>query len=185
MNQKISTKRIAMAGLLAALTAVGSGLRITIPVSIGGNTAFHLGNIFCALSGILLGPGLGGAAAGLGSAIFDMTNPIYISEAWLTFLMKGAYGLAAGLVAERMHFGGYMRDLTATTAGAVIYAVLYLCKSFLNTMIVSGTTASAALVAVGLKLPATTFNMAVAIVIAPVLASAIRKALAMNHISLN
>lgn len=185
MNQKISTKRIAMAGLLAALTAVGSGLRITIPVSIGGNTAFHLGNIFCALSGILLGPGLGGAAAGLGSAIFDMTNPIYISEAWLTFLMKGAYGMAAGLVAERMHFGGYMRDLTATTAGAVIYAVLYLCKSFLNTMIVSGTTASAALVAVGLKLPATTFNMAVAIVIAPVLASAIRKALAMNHISLN
>ena len=185
MNQKISTKRIAMAGLLAALTAVGSGLRITIPVSIGGNTAFHLGNIFCALSGILLGPGLGGAAAGLGSAIFDMTNPIYISEAWLTFLMKGAYGLAAGLVAERMHFGGYLRDLTATTTGAVIYAVLYLCKSFLNTMIVSGTTASAALVAVGLKLPATTFNMAVAIVIAPVLASAIRKALAMNHISLN
>ena len=185
MNQKISTKRIAMAGLLAALTAVGSGLRITIPVSIGGNTAFHLGNIFCALSGILLGPGLGGAAAGLGSAIFDMTNPIHISEAWLTFLMKGVYGMAAGLVAERMHFGGYMRDLTATTAGAVIYAVLYLCKSFLNTMIVSGTTASAALVAVGLKLPATTFNMAVAIVIAPVLASAIRKALAMNHISLN
>ena len=41
-NQKISTKRIAMAGLLAALTAVGSGLRIVIPVSIGGNSAFHL-----------------------------------------------------------------------------------------------------------------------------------------------
>ena len=184
MNQKISTKRIAMAGLLAALTAVGSGLRITIPVSIGGNTAFHLGNIFCALSGILLGPGLGGAAAGLGSAIFDMTSPIYISEAWLTFLMKGAYGVAAGLGAQRMPLG-YMRDLMATTAGAVTYAVLYLCKSFLNTMIVSGTTASAALVAVGLKLPATTFNMAVAIVIAPVLASAIRKSLAMNHISLN
>ena len=72
MNQKISTKRIAMAGLLAALTAVGSGLRIVIPVSIGGNSAFHLGNIFCALCGILLGPWLGGLAAGLGSAIYDM-----------------------------------------------------------------------------------------------------------------
>ena len=79
MNQKISTKRIAMAGLLAALTAVGSGLRIVIPVSIGGNSAFHLGNIFCALSSILMGPGLGGLAAGLGSAIYDMTNPIYLS----------------------------------------------------------------------------------------------------------
>ena len=185
MNQKISTKRIAMAGLLAALTAVGSALRITIPVSIGGNTAFHLGNIFCALSGILLGPGLGGLAAGLGSAIYDMTNPVYISEAWLTFLMKGAYALASGLVARKLKCGTYLRDLIATSAGAVTYAVLYLAKSFLKTMIVSGTPADAAFLAMGLKLPATIFNMAVAIIIAPILAIAISKALEQNHIRLN
>ena len=185
MNQKISTKRIAMAGLLAALTAVGSGLRIVIPVSIGGNSAFHLGNIFCALSGILLGPGLGGLAAGLGSAIYDMTNPIYISECWLTFLMKGAYGLAAGLMAKRLHLGDYLTDLLSTAAGAITYAVLYLAKTFLKTMIVSGTTASAAWIALGLKLPATTFNMAVAIIVAPILSTAIRKALSLNHITLN
>ena len=185
MNQKITTRRIAMAGLLAALTAVGSALRITVPADLVGTSAFHLGNIFCALSGILLGPGLGGLAAGLGSAIYDMTNPLYIGEAWLTFLMKGAYALAAGLVFRHLHLKEYLRDLLATTAGAVTYAVLYLCKSFLNTMIVSGTTASAALVAVGLKLPATTFNMAVAMVVAPVLAKAIRRALEQNHISLN
>ena len=185
MNQKITTKRIAMAGLLAALTAVGSGLRITIPVSIGGNTAFHLGNIFCALSGVLLGPGLGGLAAGLGSAIYDMTNPIYIGEAWLTFLMKGAYALAAGLVFRHLHLKEYLRDLLATTAGAATYAVLYLGKSFLKAMIVSGLTADAALIAAGAKLPATTFNMAVAMVVAPVLAKAIRRALEQNHISLN
>ena len=185
MNQKITTKRIAMAGLLAALTAVGSGLRIVIPVSIGGNSAFHLGNIFCALSGILLGPGLGGIAAGLGSAIYDMTNPIYISECWLTFLMKGAYAVAVGLTFRHLHVGEYLRDLISTAAGAVTYAVLYLLKSFLKAMIVSGVTAQAALIAVGTKLPATVFNMAVAILIAPVLSIAIRKALKQNHISLN
>ena len=185
MNQKISTKRIAMAGLLAALTAVGSGLRIVIPVSIGGTSAFHLGNIFCALSGVLLGPGLGGLAAGLGSAIYDMTNPIYISECWLTFLMKGAYALAVGLTFRHLHVGEYLRDLLSTTAGAVTYAVLYLLKSFLKAMIVSGVTAQAALIAVGTKLPATVFNMAVAILIAPVLSIAIRKALKQNHITLN
>ena len=184
-NQKISTKRIAMAGLLAALTAVGSGLRIVIPVSIGGNSAFHLGNIFCALSGILLGPGLGGLAAGLGSAIYDMTNPIYISECWITFLMKGAYGLASGLVAKHLHLGDYLKDLLATTAGAVTYALLYLGKKFLETMIVSGVSAGGAMVAVVTRLPATTFNMAVAIIIAPILSTAIRKALAHNHITLN
>ena len=185
MNQKISTKRIAMAGLLAALTAVGSGLRIVIPVSIGGNSAFHLGNIFCALSGILMGPGLGGLAAGLGSAIYDMTNPIYISECWLTFLMKGAYAVAVGLTFKQLRVGEYLRDLLSTTAGALTYAVLYLLKSFLKAMIVSGVTAQAAVIAVGTKLPATVFNMAVAILIAPVLSIAIRKALKQNHISLN
>ena len=185
MNQKISTKRIAMAGLLAALTAVGSGLRIVIPVSIGGNSAFHLGNIFCALSGILLGPGLGGLAAGLVSAIYDMTNPIYISECWITFLMKGAYGLAAGMACKHLKCGEYLRDLISTTAGALTYAVLYLGKKYLETMIVGGVTASGAMVAVVSLLPATTFNMAVAIIIAPILSTAIRKALKANHITLN
>ena len=184
-NQKISTRRIAMAGLLAALTAVGSALRITIPVTIGGTSAFHLGNIFCALSGILLGPGLGGLAAGLGSAIYDMTNPAYISEAWLTFLMKGAYGLAAGLVFKHLKLREYVRDLLGTTAGAVTYAVLYLGKTCLKGMIVSGLTFDAALIATAAKLPATTFNMAVAMVVAPILSKAIRKALEQNHIKLN
>ena len=185
MNQKISTKRIAMAGLLAALTAVGSAIRITVPADLVGTSSIHLGNIFCALSGVLLGPGLGGLAAGLGSAIYDMTNPLYISECWLTFLMKGAYALAAGLVFRHLPLKEYLRDLIATTAGALTYAVLYLGKSYLKAVVVSGLTADAALIAAGAKLPATIFNMAVAMVVAPVLARAIRKALEQNHISLN
>ena len=185
MNQKISTKRIAMAGLLAALTAVGSAIRITVPVDLVGTSSIHLGNIFCALSGVLLGPGLGGLAAGLGSAIYDMTNPLYIGEAWLTFLMKGAYALAAGLVFKHLKLREYVRDLLGTTAGALTYAVLYLGKTFVKAVVVSGLTAQAALVATAAKLPATTFHMAVAIIIAPVLSKAIRKALAQNHIKLN
>ena len=184
-NQKISTKRIAMAGLLAALTAVGSAIRITVPADLVGTSSIHLGNIFCALSGVLLGPGLGGLAAGLGSAIYDMTNPLYISEAWLTFLMKGAYGLAAGLVFKHLKVQEYVRDLIATTTGAFTYAILYLGKTCINGMIVKGLTFDAALIATAAKLPATTFNMAVAIIIAPILSKAIRKALEQNHIKLN
>ena len=95
-QRKITTKKIVMIALLAALTTAGSALRITIPVTIAGTSSFHLGNILCALSGILLGPWMGGLAAGLGSAIYDMMNPLYISECWMTFLTKGAYGLMAG-----------------------------------------------------------------------------------------
>lgn len=184
-KQKISTKKIVVAALMAALVAVGSALRITLPLDIGGNTSFHLGNIFCALSGILLGPWLGGAAAGLGSAIYDMMNPAYIAECWLTFLMKGAYGLTAGLVIScgKKHWG-YIKATLATVTGAVTYAALYLVKSYFKPIIVQGVTSQAAWLTVIGKVPATIFNAAVAIICAPILAMAIRKALEKNRLTL-
>lgn len=184
-NSTISTKRLVFAALMAALVTLGSALRITLPMDIGGNTSFHLGNIFCALSGILLGPWLGGLAAGLGSAIYDITNPIFISECWLTFLMKGAYGLAAGLVIRvgRKEFG-YTKAALATSAGALAYAALYLLKSYFKPIIVQGVAHQAAWLTLIGKLPATVFNAAVAVVFAPMLALAIEKALARNHLTL-
>lgn len=186
MNKKLSTRKIVLTALMAALTVVGSAIRITIPVDIGGTTAFHLGNIMCALSGLLLGPGLGGVAAGLGSAIYDMMNPAYISEAWLTFLMKGAYGLIAGLVAwAGSRNWGYMKAVIASFSGALTYALLYLGKTYYKAKFLQGVTHSAALIATAGKLPATIFNAAVAIIFAPLLAVSIRKALEKNHISLD
>ena len=185
MNQKISTKRIAMAGLLAALTAVGSAIRITVPVDLVGTSSIHLGNIFCALSGVLLGPGLGGLAAGLGSAIYDMTNPLYIGEAWLTFLMKGFYGLAAGSVIRlSKKEPAYANSALAALAGALGYAVLYLLKSYHKAIWIQGVAAGAAWIVVLDKLPATIFNGAVAVIFAPVLAITIHKALKQNHLTL-
>ena len=186
MKRTFSTKRIVLAGLLAALTVAGSAIRITVPIDIAGTSSFHLGNILCALCGILLGPWLGGLAAGLGSAIYDMFNPLYISEAWMTFLMKGLYGLAAGLV---IRWGskpwGYPRALVATVAGAITYAALYLAKSFFYSgMLIHGLRFDAALITVVQKLPATTFNAAVAIIAAPLLAVAIRKGLKSSHLTL-
>ena len=182
-----TTKKLVTAALLAALTVAGSSLRITLPIEIAGTTSFHLGNIMCALSGILLGPWMGALAAGLGSAIYDMLNPLYISEAWITFLFKGAYGLATGLT---VWIGnkkwGYGKATVATVAGALTYAVLYLAKSyFYNGLLLSGLTADAAMLTIFSKLPATAFNAFIAIVCAPLLAVSIRTALNRNHLSLD
>jgi uncharacterized membrane protein len=185
MNLKttLSTKRLVMAALMAALTVVGSGIRIKVPASIVGTSAFHLGNIMCALSGILLGPWLGGAAAGIGSAIFDIMNPDYIPECWLTFLMKGAYGVAAGLIAGKRW--GYGKALAGSAVGALTYAALYLLKTYFYTGLFEyGLTPDAAWLNVLGKLLPTGFNAAVAIVAAPLLAITIRKALAKNHLRL-
>ena len=185
MKSKLTTKKIALTALMAALTVVGSWMRITIPVDIGGNTSFHLGNILCALSGILLGPWLGGLAAGMGSAIYDIVfYPMYISECWITFLTKAAYGLAAGLVVKcSPKPWTYVRATAATVAGALTYAVLYLAKTyFYGGLLLGGLTPDAAWTAVILKLPATIFNGAVAVIFAPILAIAIRKALWKQHL---
>lgn len=184
-TQKISTKKIVWTALMAALTVVGSAIRITIPIDIGGNTSFHLGNIMCALSGILLGPWLGGLAAGLGSAIYDMTNPMYISEAWLTFLMKGVYGLLPGLTMLLWKKNwGVVKAGIATATGAAAYAALYLLKSYYKSVWVKFMTHEAAMIAVAGKVPATIFNAVVAIIFAPILAVAIRKALEKNRLTL-
>lgn len=183
-----TTKRLVVAAMLAALTIAGSWLRIKVPLDITGFSAFHLGNIMCALSGILLGPWLGGLAAGLGSAIYDMFDPVYISECWLTFLMKGAYGVAVGLIAysgKQKWDGSYLKAMWGTIAGAVTYAVLYLAKSyFYGGRLLAGLTHEAALLNLVGKLPATAFNAVIAIVCAPLLAVAISKALEKSHLTL-
>ncbi len=193
-TNKLTVKKIVLVALLAALTAAGSALRITMPLDIAGTTSFHLGNILCALSGILLGPWLGGLAAGLGSAIYDMFNPLYISECWITFLMKGAYGLACGLVAWNLGkkpwnpncCRSYVKAFFATLAGALTYAALYLAKSyFYSGLLLHGLTPDAALINVIGKIPATTFNAVVALIAAPILALAIGKALAKAHLTLD
>ncbi len=184
LDKTFTTRKIVMTGLLAALTAVGSALRITMPLTIAGTTSFHLGNIMCALSGILLGPWLGGLAAGLGSAIYDMFNPLYISECWMTFLMKGAYGLAAGLVIHLIKKDwGYIAATAAALTGALSYACLYLAKSyFYGGRLLAGLSSESAWLVVLDKIPATVFNGAVAVIFAPVLAVAIRSALKKNRL---
>ena len=191
MNQRsISTRKLVFAALMAALTVAGSSLRIKVPLDISGFSAFHLGNIMCALSGILLGPWLGGAAAGLGSAIYDMLDPVYFSECWLTFFTKGIYGILAGLAAwsgktpwTASEKSRYRKALNGSVVGAVAYAVLYLSKSyFYNGRLLSGLTHEAALLNVTAKLIPTAFNAIIAIFCAPLLAIAISKALEKHHL---
>ena len=116
-----------------------------------------------------------------------MMNPLYISEAWITFLTKAAYGLMAGTVAWLgKKPWGYGKCIAASAAGALTYAVLYLSKTcFYSGMLMKGLPLEAAALTVVTKLPATTFNAVVAIVFAPMRAVSIRKALEQNRLSLD
>ena len=179
--------RLAVLAMMTALVFVSNYLRVTIPINIGGNTSFTLANIMCCLSGLLLGP-IGGLASGLGSMLFDFTDPRFVSECWITFCTKGAMGLGAGLVmlpAQKREEAGYPRCLTGAILGCVIYYILYFTKSYYyNGLLVEGLQPQVALATLGLKVPASLFNGIIAIVVAPILCMVIRNALKKAHLKL-
>ena len=84
-ENRFSVQKLALLGMMTALVFAGNYARIIMPIAIGGRTSFTLANILCCLSGLLLGPA-GGLASGLGSALYDLTNPLYAAECWITFL---------------------------------------------------------------------------------------------------
>lgn len=184
-------RKLTFAAMMTALVFVSNYLRIVLPISVGGVTAFTLANIMCTLSGLLLGPWWGFAAAGLGSALYDLTNPAYAVEAPITFFTKGTYGLAAGLVLYcvfvkllKKERDSYLPMLASAVCAALAFLVVYSAKVyFYNGMIIQGFTAPAqcwALIAA--KLPATLFNGIVAVIFAPILGAAVHKALKEAHL---
>ena len=185
-NTRTKILRLCVAAAMAAIVFVSNYLRITMPVAVGGVTAFTLANILCALSGILLGPGLGFLAAGIGSGLYDLTNPAYVMEAPITFCTKGMYGLIAGLVLHvvfvkllKKQADSYVPQVVSSACAAVAYMIVYLVKNFFyNGMLIEGYTEAVQCWAVVIaKIPATLVNGALAIIFAPILGVAIRKAL--------
>ena len=97
-----TTRKLVFAALMAALCYIGFAFfRIDIPVG-SEKTAFHLGNVFCVLAALLIGPLWGGLAGAVGMTIGDLLDPVYITSAPKTFLLKLGIGLIAGTVAHKL-----------------------------------------------------------------------------------
>lgn len=100
-SDKTDVRRLAMAGLLAALCYIGFAVfKFDIPVG-PEKTAFHFGNVFCVLAALLLGGYWGGLAGAVGMTIGDLTTA-YVTSAPKTFLLKLCIGLIVGLVAHKL-----------------------------------------------------------------------------------
>ena len=186
MNISISSKllRLCAAAMMTAIVFVGNFLRVTMPVPLGGVTSFTLANILCALAGILLGPWYGFLAAGLGSFFYDLTG-VYASEAPITLLTKGMYGLVAGLVLYYIFKDAkekYGPQLAATFCAAVGYMVVYCVKNYFYNAAIQGLTEPVQRWALVVsKVPATVTNGVIAMIFAPILGVALMKALRAAH----
>lgn len=100
-NEKADIKRLAQAGLLAALCYIGFAFfKIDIPAGTE-KASFHFGNVFCVLAALLVGGYWGGLAGAVGMTIGDLTTT-YVTSAPKTFLLKLCIGLIVGLAAHKI-----------------------------------------------------------------------------------
>ena len=101
--RKITNVRtLTMAAMFAALCYVGFAyFQIKIPVG-DDSTSFHLGNVFCVLAALCIGGMWGGLAGAVGMTIGDLFDPVYITSAPKTFVLKLCIGLIAGLLAHKV-----------------------------------------------------------------------------------
>lgn len=181
-KQNSTIVNIALTGLMGALVYVATMFfKVEIPVG-ADRTMIGFANVFCVLSGLILGPFYGGLAAGLGSFLFDLTGG-WFSSAGVTLITKGLMAVICGLIAWKSNGEEIRlpRLITAAVTGSLAYCVMYLGYSFFK-LIVAGSAPEAAAIAMMTKASTTIINAVVADVIAVPLFLTIRTALQRNHL---
>lgn len=166
-EKNYTTKKIAIVALMIGLVYVGSLISFYIPVGIGTPTRLHLGNGFCLLSGMILGPIWGGFAAGVGSVFLDLTNPAYIAGAPITFIFKFLMGAVCGAVAmdKSGHGINKRKNLIGGILGQLTYIVLYIGKTFLSLNLLFGVPKEGAWGVLATKLGSSVINAVFAVLI--------------------
>lgn len=172
---RFNAKTLALVGVLSALVFALS----SVSIQIGDISRIHFGNIMCLLSGLLFGPFVGGIAAGFGSMLFDLSNPLYIAEFWITFLTKFAMGFAAGWLVRHMpeKMPTPARYGFSALGASTLYVALYLVKSAIIQYFVMGNAWDAVVPIVLTKAAISGLNALIAVAASMLLAPVLRTAL--------
>lgn len=121
-----------MTALFAALACVAT-MSIRIPTP-GTGGYIHPGDAIVILSGVVLGPGYGFLAAGIGSALSDLIGGYFVYVP-ITFVIKGLVALVSGLIYQKMSHSGKNRYLAVILGGItdIVFVAggYFICEFFL------------------------------------------------------
>ena len=183
-NKNDNIKKIAYAGLMAALCFVGYSVFPAISAS---GTKVHIGNAFVILGALLLGGLYGGLAGAIGLSLADILGG-YAASAPRTFICKLVMGVIVGVIAHKLanisqnHPKGYILKWSSIAAiGALAFncvfepALKYVWFTLLTPNAEKAESANKALLAITTY--ATIINAIINSVIAIILYNALRPAL--------
>ena len=135
------TLNLVRAAMFAALPCIATYV-IKIPTP-GTGGYIHFGDAFVLLSGIVLGPLYGAAAAGIGSALSDIVGG-YVFYAPVTLLIKGLAAFAVGFL-YRSLAGRIKSDRARSFLGSLTILFIVPLGYFVYEMIIYGPAAAASI----------------------------------------
>ena len=177
-KKKITVYDLVVVGLMAAICFVVTyfiKIPITTPV---GPTMIKVANAFCLLAGILFGGWRGGLAAGIGSAFYDVLDPLYITSAPITLIRFFLMAFLCGWIAHANGRQGknFGINIIAAAVGSVFSTFFYIVESIIKQLLL-GASIPVAVTAVVPKMITSGINMIIAIVLAVILAPLFRTGL--------
>lgn len=177
-SKKFSVSDIVVVGLMAAIIFVTTSfIKIQIPTPTG-PTMLKVANIICLLSGMLFGGVRGGLAAGIGSCLFDLTNPAFVAGAPFTLFNFFMMAFLCGIISTHGKRVGKetLFNIVGAVCGCAAYFLLYIGKSVI-TLMLAGSAFPAAVVATAPKMITSSINSLIAIAGSCLLAPLFVKAL--------
>ena len=183
--KKSPVYKLSLAALFAAMCYIGFAyFKIDIPVGTE-KTAFHLGNVFCVLAALFIGPFWGGMAGAVGMTIADLTSG-YVTSAPKTFVLKLCIGLITGFVAHKLFKISKEQDrkvpvsiatIVACIAGMAFNVVADPVVGYFYKMYILGVSQEVASIWAKMGAVTTLVNAVVAVICATVFYLALRPAL--------
>lgn len=167
-----------LAAVMAAMIFVATYF-LKIPITTpAGPTMLKVSNILILLAGMLFGGVYGGLAAGIGSALYDLLDPVYMTSAPFTFAFFFIMAFVCGTISNWGDAKGtsVKRNLIGAVCGGVSYWTLYIAKSII-TLMIEGSVFEAAVTAVVPKMVTSGINQVAAIIGAMLLVMPLNAAL--------
>lgn len=172
MNTK--TLKISCIALFASLAYISFSffqVKLILPF---GTTSFHLGNTFAVLGALILGGKKGGIAASIGMGIGDILDPIYITVAPKTIILKFMIAVVTAYVAFEI-FDLKNKKCTTTQlflicgSGLLFNVVFEPIFSFIYSIVVFGTSTNVAAAFMSLSFFVTLTNATISCICSVVL----------------
>jgi uncharacterized membrane protein len=190
-RKAVNIRTMTMTAMFAALCYVGFAFfQIKIPVG-DSSTSFHLGNVFCVLAALCIGPLWGGLAGSIGMTIGDLLDPVYITSAPKTFLLKLCIGLISGFVAHKLlkisqdterKIPLPVATVLSAAAGMAFNIVADPLVGYVYKMYVMGVPQDAASILAKISAVTTSVNAVIAVIAATIFYLALRPALKRSNL---